>query len=122
MNPLSSFIARHKAYLYALMVILALTSTVTLCYGTYKLGKQGEQLKQLADANKRWAESWAKMNELREAEQKNAEALQLKLDAIVASSHTARQKLKELEGQNEEARDFLDTRLHPDVAGLLNDR
>lgn len=119
---IAAFIARHKAYLYALMVILALTSTVTLCYGTYKLGKQGEQLKQLADANKRWAESWAKMNELREAEQKNAQDLQLKLDAIVASSHTARQKLKELESQNEEARDFLDTRLHPDVAGLLNDR
>lgn len=121
MNLFSSFIARHKAYLYALLVVLALTSVLSLCYGTYQLGKQSEELKNLADANKQWAESWDRMNKLRELEHKNAVDLQGKLDAITANNHTARQKLKELERDNEEVRDFLDTRLHPDLERLLND-
>lgn len=121
MNPVSLFLDRHKAYVYALVFILALTSTVTLCYGTYKLGKQGEQLEQLAEANKKWADAWSKMTELRAVEAENAKQLQLKLDAIVYSSHSAKQKLKELERNNEEVRDFLDTRLHPDLERLLND-
>lgn len=120
MNPLSAFIGRHKAYIYALLVILALTSVLSLCYGTYKLGKQTEQLEELATANKLWAEAFDKMNELRKLEHENSVALQKTLNEISSLSHADKQRLKELERTNEEVRALLDTPLHDDLKRLLN--
>lgn len=122
MNIVSMFFARHKPTIYAALGVLALTSTVSLMAGAYNIGKQRQELATLAATNKKWADAWGKMSQVREMEQRNAADLQAKIDAISQGARDDSDRLKELERSNEEVRNILNTRLPDDLRRLLNER
>lgn len=121
MKFLSVLFAKYKATIYAALAVLALTSTAALVTGAYNLGKQREQLSQLADANKKWVEAWSKMNQVREIEQKNMRDLQERWSKI-ETAQSATGKVKELEKRDEKVRDYRSIELTDDHKRLLDGR
>lgn len=102
-----------------LIVAFAFSCAVSLAVGAYQLGRQGERLKTVVETNERLIKSADDAEAARDAEQKNAVEMQTKLDLITGSSEEANRRLRELERNNAEIKEFMAVRTPDAARGLL---